>query len=102
MTPAQRQFVKYPAGSRFQPIKPGAHTGVLVLVDTTPEAPVEYVERQALASAPAVPPAAVPVAAPVARVVSPAAVTSTPAAPAPGAAGSGAEPDAPDDMDYDE
>lgn len=97
VTPAQRQFVKFQAGSRFQPIKPGAHTGVLVLVDTTPDTPIEYVERaQNLAAAPTTRPAATAAAA------SPAVAASTPAAPAPGAAGSGAEPDAPEDMDYDE
>jgi hypothetical protein len=99
VTPAQRQFVKFPAGMRFQPIKPGAHTGVLVLVDSTPEAPMEYVERQALAAAPAAPPAA---AAAAAAGAASAAAAATPAAAAPGAADRGAEPDAPEDMDYDE
>ena len=93
--------MKFPTGSRFQPIKPGAHTGVLVLVDSTPDAAVEYVERQALASAPAVPPAAETAAAAAAAAPTSTATAASPAAPAPGA-GSGAEPDAPEDMDDDE
>jgi 26S proteasome regulatory subunit RPN2 C-terminal domain len=98
VTPAQRQYVKFPQGSRFQPIKPGARTGVMVLVDTQPEQPIEYVERQSVADGATgdVPGGTAVAAADTAAAGGAAANTGT-AVPA-----TAAEPDAPEDMDYEE
>lgn len=98
----------FPEGSRFQPIKPGGRTGVLVLIDTAPDQQLEYVENQSMAAAGLAGSAAGT--APEASAAAPAATgtgsdapeQATPAAaPASGSAAA-AEPDAPDDMDYED
>lgn len=111
MTPAQRQFVAFTEGSRFQPIKPGGRTGVLVLVDTTPDQPVEYVENQSMATGGLVVAGAGNAsgangdaatdaaeqggdAAPTQTAAVTSTLASSPAPPA--------EPDAPEDMDYED
>lgn len=108
VTPAQRQFVGFPEGSRFQPIKPGGRTGVLVLIDTAPDQKLEYIENQSMAAAGLAGSAAGTAAdangaAPApAGTGSAAPAQSTPAA-APAASGAAAaEPEAPDDMDYED
>ncbi|KAJ2789743.1 proteasome regulatory particle base subunit [Coemansia linderi] len=41
--PYQERFVKWPAGSRYVPVKQGAVSGVLVVRDTMPEKPEEFI-----------------------------------------------------------
>ena len=45
--PAQEHLIKFPAGSRYVPVKPGCVSGVLVLRDTQPEEPVALVTSTA-------------------------------------------------------
>ena len=82
IVPAQQQFVKFDAASRFQPLKASAKVGILILKDSTPGEPIEYIEKYnhdaaTEAGAPANP---------VAPVEAPAAA---------------AEPEAPEDFDFD-
>lgn len=86
VVPAQAPLVSFDAAARFQPVKAGATTGILVLVDSTPGEAIDYVEKQSLAA-----------------VSSPAtAAEQGAAAPAAAAADAVAEPEAPDDMDLEE
>ena len=88
--PAQAQYVSFDASCRFQPIKPDATTGILVLADSSPDSPIEYVEKQSMPDE----------AAPAAGDGAAGGAAAGDAAPA--AAGPQSEPDAPEDMDLEE
>jgi 26S proteasome regulatory subunit N2 len=47
VVPAQEHLIKFPAGSRYVPVKPGCVSGVLVLRDTQPDEPVALVTSTA-------------------------------------------------------
>ena len=47
VVPAQEHLIKFPAGSRYAPVKPGCVSGVLVLRDTRPDEPVVLVTSTA-------------------------------------------------------
>jgi len=47
VVPAQEHLIKFPAGSRYVPVKPGCVSGVLVLRDTRPDEPVVLVTSTA-------------------------------------------------------
>ncbi|KAJ2819939.1 proteasome regulatory particle base subunit, partial [Coemansia furcata] len=43
LLPYQERFVKWPAGSRYVPVKQGAISGVLLVKDTTPDRPEDLI-----------------------------------------------------------